>query len=276
MNDDERLRYLATHAEPPSVWTEWRHRLKKFLGPIGVGALVVLKLLAKVKFLILPVIKFLPLLLKTGGTMVLSLGFYALTWGWRFALGFVLLMLVHECGHLLAARRVGLKVGTPMFIPFMGAFIAMKDAPRDAWIEAQVGLGGPLLGAVGALACWGLFVLTGLPLFSALAYSGFLLNLFNLMPVGFLDGGRIVSAISLWLWLVGLAIAITMLVLQPNIMLFIIVLVSLPRVWTAFRQRKTAYYQVSPARRMIMSACYFGLLALLTAGMAMAHVAPGR
>ena len=253
----------------------WK-RIKKALGPIGVGLLVFGKFLAKIKFVIVPAIKFLPLLLKTGGTMILSVGVYALAWGWKFALGFVLLLLVHECGHLLAARRVGLKVGAPVFIPFMGAFIAMKDAPRDAWIEAQIGLGGPILGGLGALVCWGLYVLTGQALFSALAYTGFFLNLFNLMPVGFLDGGRVVSAISLWLWAIGLAVAITMLVWQPNLLLGIIIVVSLPHMWTRFRNRKTQYYEVSPVRRRIMAFLYFTLLVLLVAGMAMSHVELAR
>ena len=253
----------------------WR-RIKKALGPVGVALVVIVKFFAKLKFVILPIIKFLPLLLKTGGTMVLSIGAYALAWGWKFALGFVLLLLVHECGHLLAARRVGLKVGAPVFIPFMGAFIAMKDAPRDAWIEAQVGLGGPLVGGLGALLCWGIFVATGLPLFSALAYAGFLLNLFNLMPVGFLDGGRIVSAISLWLWVIGLAVAGVMMVMSPNLILFFVLLASLPHMWTHFRNRKTEYFQISPMRRRIMAALYFGLLVLLAAGMAMSHVTLAR
>src|SRR2546430_10776346 len=128
---------------------------------------------------------------------------YAQTWGWWYALGFVLLMFVHECGHLLAARRIGLKVGAPVFIPFMGAFIALKEAPPNAWIEAQVGIGGPLLGTAGAAACDGLYLATGNPLFRALAFSGFFLNLFNLAPIGFLDRGRVVTALSPWLWLGG-------------------------------------------------------------------------
>ena len=119
-----------------------RSRLGKALAPLGVVGLLLLKFGAKLKFLILPILKFFPVILKTGGTMFASVWLYALAWGWWFALGFVLLIFVHECGHLLAAKRVGLKVGAPVFIPFMGAFIALKEAPRNAWIEAQVGIGG--------------------------------------------------------------------------------------------------------------------------------------
>ena len=247
-------------------------KIKKLLAPIGVGVMVCLKFLAKLKFVIIPIIKFVPVFLKTGGTMILSIGVYALIWGWKFAVGFVLLMMVHECGHLLVAKKLGLTVSAPMFIPFMGAFIALKDQPKDAWVEARVGFGGPLLGTLGALACWCLYLLTGNKLFSALAFSGFFLNLFNLMPVGFLDGGRIVSAISLWLWVVGMAISVFMLVMSPNLLLLVIMLMSLPHMWKAYKNRKTPYYEVTKARRLLMSVAYFGLVALLVFCMAMTYV----
>src|SRR2546426_10132960 len=157
-----------------------RQKIKKLLAPLAVVGALFLKFFAKLKFILLPVLKFLPMILKTGGTMVLTIWVYAMIWGAWFAFGLVLLILVHECGHLLAAKRLGLKVGAPVFIPFMGAIIALKEAPRNAWIESQVGIGGPLLGTVGAVACYGTFLLTDNPLFMALAYTGFFLNLFNL------------------------------------------------------------------------------------------------
>src|SRR6202011_2321189 len=178
--------------ERPTFWA----RTKKALGPIAVTGIVIAKFFAKLKFILLPALKFLPIILKSGGTMLLMIGVYTAMWGWKFAVGFVLLLLVHECGHLLVARKFGLKVGAPVFIPFMGALIALKDAPKDAWMEAWVGIGGPLLGSAGAAACEGLFLLTGNPFYRALAYTGFFLNLFNLAPIGFLDGGRIVTALS--------------------------------------------------------------------------------
>jgi len=118
-----------------------RQKIKKLLAPLAVVGALFLKFFAKLKFIILPVLKFLPMILKTGGTMVLTIWVYAMIWGAWFAFGFVLLILVHECGHLLAAKRLGLKVGAPVFIPFMGAIIALKEAPRNAWIESQVGIG---------------------------------------------------------------------------------------------------------------------------------------
>jgi len=259
------------HYGPPPEPTLGQ-KIKKLLAPLGVGLVLIVKFFAKLKFLILPVLKFFPIILKTGGTMVLSIGAYALFWGVWFAVGFVVLIFVHECGHLIAAKRLGLKVGAPVFIPFMGALIALKEAPRNAWIEAQVGIGGPLLGALGAVVCELIFLVSGNPMFRALAYAGFFLNLFNLMPVGFLDGGRIVTALSPWLWIVGFAILVLMTVTHPNFLLILILVFSVPRLISLFRRKSEAerrYFEVEPWQRWTMGAMYFGLIALLVAGMEM-------
>ncbi|MEY4384784.1 MAG: hypothetical protein RLY20_67 [Verrucomicrobiota bacterium] len=236
---------------------------------------LLLKFGAKFKFVILPVIKFFPVLFKTGGTMILSIAAYAMAWGWRFAVGFVVLIFIHECGHLIAAKKCGLKVGAPVFIPFMGAFIALKEAPRNAWIEAQVGIGGPLLGTLGAVLCQGIFLLTGNPMFQALAYVGFFLNLFNLAPIGTLDGGRIVTALSPWLWVVGLVIVVAMTILHPSLILFLILILSVPRLFSLFRRRteeEQRYFEVTPAQRGAMALMYFGLIAFLVVGMQLTHI----
>jgi len=245
-------------------------RFKKTLGPIGAFLVLIGKFFAKLKYILLPILKFGLPILKTGSSMILSIGIYAMAWGWQYALGFVLLIFVHECGHLIAARRIGLKVGAPVFIPFMGAFIALKEAPPDAWIEAQVGIGGPILGTLGALGCEGIYLATGNELFVALANSGFFLNLFNLAPIGFLDGGRIVTALSPWLWLVGLVAMVGLLFIHPSLILIIILLMSLPRVFSLFRRKTAAeqrYYEVTPQRRLIMGTMYFSLIGLLVWGM---------
>jgi len=254
-------------------------RLKKMLGPLGGVVVLVISFFGKLKFLLLPLLKFLPVLLKTGGTMILSVWAYALAWGWWFAAGFVVLIFVHECGHLLVARSFGLKVGAPVFIPFMGAFIALKDAPRNAWVEACVGIGGPLLGAAGAGLCEVGYLVTGQPLLRALAYTGFFLNLFNLAPVGFLDGGRIATALSPWLWVVGLVIVGAMLFTHPNFILVLILLSSLPRLFSLFRAKtdeEKRFYEVTPAQRWTMAVLYFGLVALLVAGMRFSHLVVER
>jgi Zn-dependent protease len=253
------------HGRPIQL-TLWQ-KIKKLVAPVGFGILIFFKYLLKLKFL-LP-------FLKTGGTMVLSIGAYAMVWGWRFAVGFVLLIFVHECGHLLMAKRFGLKVGAPMFIPFMGAIIALKEAPRNAWIEAEVGAGGPLLGGLGAAVCGMIYFATGNQLFCVLAYSGFFLNLFNLAPVGFLDGGRIVTALSPWLWLVGFAIMVMLTIAHPNFLLIIILVMSLPRLFFLFRAKtddEKRYFEVTPMQRWTVAATYFGLIAFLVYGMTLTYI----
>lgn len=158
-----------------------------------------LLLLSKIK----PVLLFLLKLGKPLGTMLLSVGAYALIYPWTFAVGFVLLIFVHELGHILAARRRGLPVSAPFFIPFLGALILMKRHPKDAETEAYIGIGGPLLGTAGAFVCYAAGWWSGQDIWFALAYTGFFLNLVNLLPIHPLDGGRIVTAVSRWLWLVG-------------------------------------------------------------------------
>ena len=262
---------------PPPRATSSRGNWAKVLGPIGAVLLLGLKFFGKLKFLVLPILKFIPTILKTGGTMILTIWVYATFWGVWFAVGFVLLIFVHESGHLLAARRLGLKVGAPVFIPFMGAFIALKEAPKNAWIESQVGIGGPMLGTLGAGVCELIHLATGNPLFRALAYTGFFLNLFNLAPVGFLDGGRIVTALSPWLWIVGFCIVLTLTIMRPNFLLVLILIFSVPRLWSLFRAKtdeEKRFYEVTPAQRWTMATMYFGLIALLVLGMQISHIHP--
>lgn len=253
--------------QPPrdSIW-------KKLWVPFA--ALFVL--LGKLKFVLIPILKFLPIILKTGGTMLISVGVYAMFYGWKYAAGFVLLIFIHECGHLVAAKRMGLNVGWPVFIPFMGAMIALKESPPSARIEAEVGIGGPYFGALGALGCLFLYSLYHNSLFLALAYAGFWLNLFNLIPILPLDGGRIVSAVSPWLWIVGIVlITIVAISFSFNIFLFFIVASSIPRVIAYFRhgdERNSEYYDLSAGQRIWMGVQYFGLAAALGYFMHSTHV----
>ena len=260
-------------ARAPASESFWS-RVKKALGPVAVVGVIIAKFFAKLKFVLLPLLKFLPIILKSGGTMLLTIWVYTQIWGWQFALGFVLLLLVHECGHLLVAKKFGLKVGAPVFIPFMGAFIALKEAPRNAWIEACVGIGGPILGSVGALICNSLGEIFDAPVFIALASFGYLLNLFNLTPVGMLDGGRIVSALSRWLWLPGFAVLLWFGWKYPNFVVWLMIILSVPRVISLFRKRteeERRYYEVAPAQRWTMSILYFGLIITLILGMGLAE-----
>lgn len=240
--------------------------LRQLLAPLAVlGAA-----LGKYKTVLVLAAKYILPLLKTGGSMLLMIWVYSFSYGWPFAVGFVLLILVHECGHLLAARKLGLPVTSPMFIPFFGALITLKEMPKNAWHEAQVGIGGPLLGSLGAAVCFVLYDLTGLPFFAGLAYAGFMINLFNLIPIGFLDGGRIVTALSPWLWVGGLTITVVVAVQYHNPILWFVLILSIPRLLFLFRRKTDAekrYFEVTPAQRWIMGILYFGLAGALALGM---------
>ncbi len=167
------------------------------------GLLALLALFGgKLKFL-LPLLK----LGKIGGTiwsMALMIGAYAFIYPWSFAIGIVVMIFIHEMGHVLAAKRKGIPVSAPAFIPFLGALITLKKQPMDAATEAYLAFGGPLIGTVGAMGALALGAGLESPVLLSIAQVGFFLNLINLIPIHPLDGGRIVTAISRWLWVVGL------------------------------------------------------------------------
>jgi Zn-dependent protease len=209
--------------------------------------------------------------------MLVSIGAYALIWGWRFGVGFVLLLLVHEMGHVLQLRREGIKASAPMFIPFMGALVAMKEMPKDAAAEARVGLAGPVLGSLGCLIPLGLYALTGDELFKALAFVGFFLNLFNLLPVLPLDGGRAMAALSPWMWLGGYGLLVAVTILYPNPIMLLVLLLGGIETWRRWQSRKSPeareYNKVRPATRAAVAAVYIGLAVLLAVGMDATHIA---
>jgi len=211
-------------------------------------------------------------LLLTGGSMLVSVFAYAWLFGWRYAVGFVLLLFVHEMGHYIAARQRGLKVGAPTFIPFVGAWVELKDMPHDAETEAYVGLGGPLLGTVGALACYFLARDQDSDLLLAIAYSGFFLNLFNLIPLSPFDGGRITAVLSPRIWLLGVPVLAALFFWRPSPMLILMALLAAPQLLKAIRYKSDSeeaqtYYAVSAATRFEYGFYYLalaGFLAVMT------------
>jgi Zn-dependent protease len=201
-------------------------------------------------------------------TMLISIGVYALIFGWRYAVGFVVLLLVHELGHLIAARQRGLDVGLPTFIPFMGAWIELKEMPHDAETEAYVGLGGPLLGTLGTLACYFFAKNYHLDWLLAVSYAGFFLNLFNMIPLSPMDGGRITAVLSPRIWLLGVPIFGLLLWYQFSPIMLVIALLAAPHVMTALRYRKDSpegqtYYAVSARVRWEYGLFYIVLTAFL-------------
>jgi Zn-dependent protease len=244
-------------------------------GPIrrrlsAIGAAIV-AVLAKLKaiLLLLPKVK----LLASSGTILVSLAAYALFWGWQFAAGFIALLFVHEMGHAIALRREGIKASLPIFIPFLGAVIAARSLGNNATAEARVGLAGPILGSIGAAACVLIWHATGNDLWRALAFTGFFLNLFNLLPVVPLDGGRAMAAMAPWMWFVGFAAMIPLAIIFPNPIIIVILVFAGFETFKRWQQRRAgglaqeAYYRVRPLDRALVAAVYLSLVALLVVGM---------
>jgi Zn-dependent protease len=254
---------------PEQPRTGWR----RLFGPLVVLGAVLAKF--KGVLVLLPKLK----LLTTSGSMLVSVAAYSLIWGWRFAAGFVLLLLVHELGHVIQLRREGIEASAPMFIPFLGAVVAAKSLGDDAAAEARVGLAGPVLGSLGAALLIPVWLITGNELWQALAFTGFFLNLFNLLPVVPLDGGRAMAAMAPWMWFVGLAAMVALAIAFPNPIILLILLFAAISTWQRWRARRAggeaaeAYYRVKPAHRAAVAVVYVGLIAALVLGMDATHLA---
>ncbi len=257
--------YRPIHPEPA-----WKSLLKKLAAPFAALA----ALLAKFKFLIFAVAKF--KVFTVAASMIVSVGAYALLGGWWFGLGLVALIFVHEMGHVLELRRQGVPASAPLFIPFMGAFVGMKQMPANAWKEAQVALAGPLLGTLGAAAVWGAGVALDSRFLKAMAFVGFLINLFNLLPIVPLDGGRAVAALHPGFWLAGLGGLAVLTYFFPNPILLIVLVLGGLEAWQRWQARKDpaaqSYYQVRPWQRIAVGAVYLGLAGFLAIAMELTHV----
>ena len=221
------------------------HRTRNsVLGMLAAGALF---LLGKLKFvgLLAGALK-----LKTLATMLLSVGLYATEWGWPFAAGFVLLIFVHEMGHVAVLRHEGIPASAPVFIPFIGAFVAMRGMPRDAYVEAKVAMGGPVAGSIAAWATLAAGMWREQPMLVTLGHAGILLNLFNLIPVSPLDGGRIAGAFTRTFWIVGYALGLVALVLTRSPMLLLVMAVGLFTLWQRWRNPVPGYHDIPRGRRL--------------------------
>lgn len=246
---------------------EQKGRYKRF-AHLGWFGLVLALALGKLKFLLmgLKLMKFSSII-----TMLVSIWAYSTIWGWPFAVGFVLLIVVHELGHGIVMRRLGIPAGAPTFIPFVGAVIAMKGRPRNAYIEAQVAFGGPVLGSVAALFCLILAWSLASDFWMSLAFSGFLINLFNLLPISPLDGGRIVGAFSRKMWAVGFLIGVPAFLVSKSPLLLLILIVGLLGL-IGRRHEPPGYFDIPPAIKRRIAWSYFVLVAVLASAASISHV----
>lgn len=225
--------------------------------------------IAAIGFAAIKLLKFawLAKIATSAGSMLLSVFLYSLMFGWGYAAGFIALLFCHEFGHYLAARQRGLAVGLPTFIPFVGAWVDIKDGFRDAETEAYVGIAGPAIGTLSALACLALGNLFDSDLMRAVTYSGFILNLFNLIPLSPLDGGRITSIVSPHVWLIGIPALVALFLYWPSPLLILIAVLAVGHVWSLFKNRNAEehrrYHDAAWSVRIGYGAAYLALAGFL-------------
>ena len=211
----------------------------------------------------------------TGFSFLASIWFYALFFGWKFGIVFVLLIAIHELGHLIFVRGYGLSAPAIVFLPGFGAFTTWKGGSTTVYQESVIAFGGPLLGTLGGLACFAYGAVTNEPFWYAAAYTAFFLNLFNMIPLGVFDGGRMTAAISPNLWIAGFVIVVAAAVAFHwwSPLLLIVIALSIPRAVAAFRGTLDPRYAAVPAQQKATIAfAYFGLLALLLACLVVTRV----
>ena len=265
--------YEAREAPRPPYEEQRKSLGQRLLGPI-VAAGVLLAKFGKVALLLLTKAKF----LTTSASMLVSIAAYSLIWGWKFAAGFVALLFVHEMGHVIQMKREGVKVSGMLFIPFLGAAVGARSMGGNALAEARIGLAGPVIGTLATAALIPLANAYDSDFLRALAFTGFFLNLFNLVPVVPLDGGRAMAAMAPWMWFAGFAAMLGFFVLFPNPILILILLLGGMETWRRWKTRKQgsegneAYYRVKPAHRLAVALVYVGLIAVCAVGMDLTFV----
>jgi Zn-dependent protease len=261
--------------QPPTAEELDKERRRSRLKQLGALLIPLVFLASKAKVIFLALIKIKAV--TTLGTMFVSIAAYALAFGWPFAVGFVLLLLIHEMGHVIQLRREGVEASAPIFIPFLGAVIAAKSLGKDAVAEARVGLAGPILGTIGTLIPLAVWLATGSDLWRALAYVGFFLNLINLLPVLPLDGGRAMAVLGPKVWIAGILIAVAAAVvfLGPIMLVFILVLGG-PELYHRFKNRHSQesrdFHSVPTKTKLVVAAVYLSLTALLVVGIVETYV----
>jgi Zn-dependent protease len=239
---------------PPSIGS----RIKRATAPLVGAAAAVAKfgaVLFKIKAFVVV------------GSMAVSIAAYASLWGWKYAVGFVLLILVHEMGHVIVLRARGIKASAPIFLPFLGAFVSMKSAPRSVYEEAESALAGPLLGTVGALGLAWVAHADGSGLLRSLAFTGMLINLFNLLPALPLDGGRVAGALHPAIWVVGLLALLGLEIHSPSPVLLLVLVLGSYELWHRWRGRNSAaskaYLDLSSKQRLRVGMAYVSLVVVL-------------
>jgi Zn-dependent protease len=264
---DPRFEVIPPPPPPPVPGSTYSAPKKSVRQGIGGAIAAVVLFAAKFKFLLLGG-------LKTGLSMLLMIWIYAQIFGWPYAAALVFLIFVHEMGHVVAAKWLGLPVSAPLFIPFFGAAITMKENPRDAWTEAMMAYGGPLAGCIGSWVAYVGALQMGVTWLMAAASTSFVLNLFNMIPVPPLDGGRICAAVSPWFWLIGIVLLVGAVfyfhALGAIFIVILVLFVAFPRLkqtlFGAPDPALQAYYNTHISNRIFVGLLYLALIAVLLIG----------
>lgn len=278
----ENKRYDVTEGEylPPGAQTQAQREQgnkAKGLGAAGVGVAV---LLAKFKGLLLLLLNFKWAFLALkffayGGSFFISLWFYALFWGWKFALVFLVMILAHEMGHYVTIRGYGLPARLPVFVPFMGAF-TMGGVPQNLEHDANIALAGPLTGLGVSAICWFYGHQLHSDFWIMAAYVGAFVNLFNMIPALPFDGGRIAGAISPALWVFGFVafVGLSITLHVPFFFLLLFGLLALPSAIAGFRgYHDPRFATMTPGAKLRVGAWYLATMIGLFYLMSISHVA---
>jgi len=202
-----------------------------------------------------------------GGSMLVTVGAYI----WQrqplgLVIGFVLITFIHEVGHAVVIRAKGLRAGFMVFIPFVGGAVTLKDQPRSAYDDAQIGLAGPFFGTAASLVALQIFKWNANPLYLVIAFAGFILNLINLVPLGMLDGGRISAAVTKWMWVFGGGVLVYQTIKRPNPLMIVILVLAVFQVYASIVREKddAKFYDVTLGQRAAIAVFYFALVAFLS------------
>jgi Zn-dependent protease len=200
-----------------------------------------------------------------GASMALSIAAYATKAPLPLVIGFVLIVLIHEIGHAVVIRAKGLRAGVMVFIPFVGGAVTLKDQPRSAYDDAQIGLAGPIAGTLASLVVLQVYKWTNTPMYLAIAAAGFAVNLLNLLPVGMLDGGRISAAVTKWMWVLGGGALVYKVVKQPNPLMLLVLFLVAFQVYASIQREKDDknFYDVTITQRASIAVAYFFLVVFL-------------
>src|SRR5437867_10276978 len=200
-----------------------------------------------------------------GASMSLSIAAYATKAPLPLVIGFALIILIHEIGHAVVIRAKGLRAGVMVFIPFIGGAVTLKDQPRSAYDDAQIGLAGPIAGTVASLIVLQMYKWTDAPLYLAIAAAGFAVNLLNLLPIGMLDGGRISAAVTKWMWVFGGGALVYKVIKQPNPLMLLVLFLVAFQVYASIAREKDdkSFYDVTFTQRASIAVAYFFLVVFL-------------